>query len=124
MLISRNRKSSMKRFWLILFLALSIVVAVVAWLRTESYRPIAESRVTETMYNLDNEPLQPLQPTIKLNEKKVSLGEKLFNDPPAFTHQHHLMFQLPLAQRRWNGSIGALYWSRTAADGCQHSDCL
>jgi len=81
MLISRNRKSSMKRFWLILFLALSIVVAVVAWLRTESYRPIAESRVTETMYNLDNEPLQPLQPTIKLNEKKVSLGEKLFNDP-------------------------------------------
>lgn len=80
-LFSINRKSSIKRLGLILFPALSIVAAVVVWLRTESYRPVAESRIAETEYNLNDEPLQPLPPTIKLDEKKVSLGEKLFNDP-------------------------------------------
>jgi cytochrome c peroxidase len=80
-LISNKRKSSMKRYWLILFLVLSTVLTVEMWLRTESYRPIAESKVAEIEYNLGDEPLQPLPPTIKLDEKKVSLGEKLFNDP-------------------------------------------
>src|SRR5688572_26059580 len=80
-LISNKRKSSMKRYGFILFLAVLIVLAVVMWLRTESHRPIAESKVAEIGHILDNEPLQPLPPAIELDEKKVSLGEKLFNDP-------------------------------------------
>jgi cytochrome c peroxidase len=80
-LFSVNRKSGIKRLGLILFLSLSIVAAVMVWLRMESYRPVAESRIEETEYNLSDEPLQPLPLTIKLDEKKVSLGEKLFNDP-------------------------------------------
>jgi hypothetical protein len=66
-----------KQVQLILFLALAILVAVVAWLRTENHHQTAESSIAEVGYNLDSEPLQPLPLTIKLDEKKVSLGEKL-----------------------------------------------
>lgn len=76
-----NRNLSLKQIWLTLLIALLLACAVVVWQAAQSLHPMEESRVAEPVLSMDDEPLQPLRPASHLDEKKVLLGERLFNDP-------------------------------------------
>lgn len=70
----------MKRSIPILLLAVTIAFAVVLLLQAQESNPYADSRIPDPKYIYSNEPIEPLPPVGALDEKKVALGEKLFND--------------------------------------------
>ena len=70
----------MKRSITILLLAVTIALAIALFLYSQGSAPQAESRIAESQYTSTNEPIDPLPLTATLDDKKVALGEKLFND--------------------------------------------
>lgn len=70
----------MKRFFAIFLVFLCFTLHVL-WSRSQgSHGPDVSSAETVGLTST-NEPILPIPPTIGLNEKKVALGEKLFNNP-------------------------------------------
>lgn len=70
----------MKRSSPLLLLAVTIAFAIALWLQAQGSPPQAELRIAKSEYTTANEPIEPLPLTATLDEKKVALGEKLFND--------------------------------------------
>jgi cytochrome c peroxidase len=69
----------MKKQPLIIF-TVSAAVIIFLWLQHPS-RSSTISQFSEPVVVLSNEPIDPLPRSIQLDERKVSLGEQLFNDP-------------------------------------------
>lgn len=70
-----------KRKWLYVPLVIASFLVIALWqhpqLKEKSTSLVVESAVASAI----NEPIQPIPLDIELNEEKVKLGEKLFNDP-------------------------------------------
>jgi cytochrome c peroxidase len=72
----------MKRLSLILLILLTAsLIFGWFWWKTPTASVLAVPRNEGPDYGVAGEPIMPLPLTIALNEKKVSLGEKLFDDP-------------------------------------------
>jgi cytochrome c peroxidase len=72
----------MKRTAPILLLAVTatIAFAIAFWLQAQGSSLQAVSRIAESESRTSNEPIEPLPLTAILDEQKVALGERLFND--------------------------------------------
>lgn len=69
--------------WLgLLILSLFFIILAVFWRHPQQAFPIAERSPEDgSTSGLTNEPVMPLPLSLGLDEKKVALGERLFNDP-------------------------------------------
>lgn len=69
--------------WLgLLILSLFFIFLAVFWRQPQQAFPYAESTPGDgATASLTNEPIMPLPLSLGLDEKKIALGEKLFNDP-------------------------------------------
>lgn len=69
--------------WLgLLILSFFLILVVIFWpLRQQAFPNSAGAHHEAITTGLINEPIMPIPLSLELNEKKIALGEKLFNDP-------------------------------------------
>ncbi|MBD1922201.1 hypothetical protein H6F77_14030 [Microcoleus sp. FACHB-831] len=74
-----SSKRLRKQIYLIILIVLSYVFAVV-WQQFQTNNSPQVATFTPVEIRASTEPIQPIPLHIELNENKVALGEKLFND--------------------------------------------
>jgi cytochrome c peroxidase len=71
----------MKKYYAVVVAIVLVVLSIQLWQHRQSHRPPLTLTVQAAVPEFNSEPIDPLPLNVKLDERKVKLGEQLFNEP-------------------------------------------